>query len=57
MRNDLMTFSLFFQEWLSECYNQKKLADIEIYLMHAGKPWRRSNVPHQAKNGNIDLYK
>ncbi|RVW28984.1 DNA-repair protein XRCC1 [Vitis vinifera] len=39
-----------FKEWLSECYNQKKLADIEIYLMHAGKPWRRSNVPHQAKN-------
>ncbi|KAL6334318.1 hypothetical protein AAG906_014719 [Vitis piasezkii] len=38
------------KEWLSECYNQKKLADIEIYLMHAGKPWRRSNVPHEAKN-------
>ncbi|XP_034696862.1 DNA-repair protein XRCC1 [Vitis riparia] len=38
------------KEWLSECYNQKKLADIEIYLMHAGKPWRKSNVPHEDKN-------
>ena len=58
MSNHLMTFSLFFHEWLSECYNQKKLVDIEIYLMHAGKPiWRRSNVPHEAKNGNTNLYK
>lgn len=34
------------KEWISECYSQKKLVDIESYLMHAGKPWRRSNVSH-----------
>lgn len=28
------------KEWISECFNQKKLVDIEPYLMHAGKPWR-----------------
>ncbi|KAF3450797.1 hypothetical protein FNV43_RR06886 [Rhamnella rubrinervis] len=31
------------KEWISECYSQRKLVDIENYLMHAGKPWRRSN--------------
>ncbi|KAL0903821.1 hypothetical protein M5K25_025874 [Dendrobium thyrsiflorum] len=29
------------KEWISECYNHKKLVDIERYLMHVGKPWRR----------------
>ncbi|XP_058074698.1 DNA-repair protein XRCC1 isoform X3 [Magnolia sinica] len=29
------------KEWISECYNQKKLVAIESYLMHAGKPWRK----------------
>ncbi|XP_004302930.1 PREDICTED: DNA-repair protein XRCC1 [Fragaria vesca subsp. vesca] len=32
------------KEWISECYTQKKLVDIESYLMHAGKPWRKSSV-------------
>ncbi|KAI5074615.1 hypothetical protein GOP47_0010576 [Adiantum capillus-veneris] len=27
--------------WILECYQQKKLVDIEKYLMHAGKPWRQ----------------
>ncbi|XP_015869343.3 DNA-repair protein XRCC1 [Ziziphus jujuba] len=31
------------KEWISECYSQRKLIDIESYLMHAGKPWRRSD--------------
>ncbi|TXG69148.1 hypothetical protein EZV62_004083 [Acer yangbiense] len=35
------------KEWISECYNQKKLVDIESYLMHVGKPWRRSNNPNK----------
>ncbi|KAI9162207.1 hypothetical protein LWI28_024910 [Acer negundo] len=35
------------KEWISECYNQKKLVDIESYLMHVGKPWRRSNNPYK----------
>ncbi|PKI47811.1 DNA-repair protein XRCC1 [Punica granatum] len=36
------------KEWISECYSQKKLVDIEVYLMHAGKPWRRSNQSDKA---------
>ncbi|CAK9185645.1 unnamed protein product [Ilex paraguariensis] len=36
------------KEWISECYNQKKLVDIESYLMHAGKPWRRQSTSHEA---------
>lgn len=32
------------KEWISECYTQKKLVDIEQYLMHAGKPWRKSII-------------
>ncbi|KAL0878411.1 hypothetical protein Bca101_028117 [Brassica carinata] len=33
------------KDWISECYVQKKLVDIEQYLMHAGKPWRKTSVP------------
>ncbi|VVA95901.1 unnamed protein product [Arabis nemorensis] len=33
------------KEWITECYTQKKLVDIEQYLMHAGKPWRKNSVP------------
>ncbi|XVE88960.1 hypothetical protein DITRI_Ditri19aG0111900 [Diplodiscus trichospermus] len=32
------------KEWILECYAQKKLVDIDPYLMHAGKPWRRSSI-------------
>ncbi|XP_021298733.1 DNA-repair protein XRCC1 isoform X2 [Herrania umbratica] len=35
------------KEWISECYAQKKVVDIDPYLMHAGKPWRRSNISHE----------
>ncbi|EEF44684.1 DNA-repair protein xrcc1, putative [Ricinus communis] len=28
------------KEWILECYSQKKLVEIDSYLMHAGKPWR-----------------
>ncbi|XP_021829112.1 DNA-repair protein XRCC1 isoform X3 [Prunus avium] len=34
------------KDWISECYTQKKLVDIESYLMNAGKPWRKSSVSH-----------
>ncbi|CAN0858530.1 DNA-repair protein XRCC1 [Linum grandiflorum] len=30
------------KEWVLECYNQKKLLEIDSYLMHAGKPWRKT---------------
>lgn len=29
------------KDWITECYTQKKLVDIETYLMHVGKPWRK----------------
>lgn len=32
------------KDWILECYSQKKLVDIDPYLMHAGKPWRRSSI-------------
>ncbi|CAA7403073.1 unnamed protein product [Spirodela intermedia] len=31
------------KDWISECYNQKKLVDIDRFLMHAGKPWSKTN--------------
>ncbi|KAJ9190117.1 hypothetical protein P3X46_001347 [Hevea brasiliensis] len=31
------------KEWILDCYSQKKLVDIDNYMMHAGKPWRKSN--------------
>uniref|UniRef100_A0A7N0RGY3 BRCT domain-containing protein n=2 Tax=Kalanchoe fedtschenkoi TaxID=63787 RepID=A0A7N0RGY3_KALFE len=34
------------KEWISECYQQKKLVDIDVHLMHAGKPWRKSSGLH-----------
>ncbi|XP_038899733.1 DNA-repair protein XRCC1 [Benincasa hispida] len=36
------------KEWISECYAQKRLVDIESYLLYAGKPWRRSNLAREA---------
>ncbi|XP_072961175.1 DNA-repair protein XRCC1 [Typha angustifolia] len=31
------------KEWILECYNERKLVEIEPYLMHAGKPWRKNS--------------
>ncbi|KAG9459345.1 hypothetical protein H6P81_003853 [Aristolochia fimbriata] len=36
------------KDWISECYNRKKLVEIDPYLMHAGKPWRRSTIAENA---------
>ncbi|KAE7997410.1 hypothetical protein FH972_002049 [Carpinus fangiana] len=38
------------KEWISECYTQKKLVDIESFLMHLGNSWRRSKI----SNGTED---
>ncbi|KAL3528806.1 hypothetical protein ACH5RR_008128 [Cinchona calisaya] len=38
------------KEWISECYEQKKLVDIELHLLHAGKPWRRHCVSTEASH-------
>ncbi|XP_047317379.1 DNA-repair protein XRCC1 [Impatiens glandulifera] len=37
------------KEWISECYAQKKLIDIESYLMHAGQPWKKQNILDEPK--------
>lgn len=29
------------KDWILECHQQKKLVEIDKYLMHAGKPWRQ----------------
>lgn len=36
------------KEWITECYKQQKLVEIETYLMHAGKPWKRQSVSHES---------
>ncbi|KAM7255609.1 hypothetical protein ACFE04_008507 [Oxalis oulophora] len=28
------------KDWISECYTQKRLVEIEPYLMNVGKPWK-----------------
>lgn len=41
------------KEWITECYKQKKLVDIDRYLMHAGKPWKKMqslNVSNESDN-------
>ncbi|KAG8497077.1 hypothetical protein CXB51_008357 [Gossypium anomalum] len=44
-------FPWLFFEWILECYAQKKLVDIDPYLMHAGKPWRRSSISDETSEG------
>lgn len=39
------------KEWISECYSQKKLVDMESFLMHAGKPWRKNNHQPESNKG------
>ncbi|XP_009802986.1 DNA-repair protein XRCC1 [Nicotiana sylvestris] len=36
------------KEWITECYKERKLVEIETYLMHAGKPWRCQSVSHES---------
>ncbi|CAN4098365.1 unnamed protein product [Withania somnifera] len=36
------------KDWITECYKQRKLVEIETYLMHAGKPWKRQNVSNES---------
>ncbi|XP_027926251.1 DNA-repair protein XRCC1 [Vigna unguiculata] len=32
------------KDWIIDCYTQRKLIEIDNYLLHAGKPWRNGNV-------------
>lgn len=43
------------KEWIMECYDKKKLVDIEPYLMHAGKPWRKGSISHETTQDEKDL--
>ncbi|KAJ4835422.1 hypothetical protein Tsubulata_025730 [Turnera subulata] len=38
------------KEWILECYSQKKLVEIDSYLMHAGKPWRKGNISNESSS-------
>ncbi|XP_078432275.1 BRCT domain-containing DNA repair protein isoform X1 [Wolffia australiana] len=40
------------KDWINECYNQKKLVEIEKFLMHVGRPWRRSDSYSRDNQGN-----
>ncbi|RWW11655.1 hypothetical protein BHE74_00043515 [Ensete ventricosum] len=44
------------QDWISECHSQKRLVDIVPYLMHVGKPWRKSSKQFDFQQGNISTY-
>lgn len=35
------------EDWIQECYRQRKLVEIDSYLMHAGKPWRNGGRSHE----------
>lgn len=35
------------KDWIQECYRQRKLVEIDSYLMHAGKPWRKGGRSHE----------
>lgn len=35
------------KDWISQCYNQRKLVDIESYLLNVGKPWRKQHISHE----------
>ncbi|XP_028756152.1 DNA-repair protein XRCC1 [Neltuma alba] len=39
------------KDWILECYAQRKLLDIESYLMHVGKPWRRTDKLQEIDEG------
>ncbi|KAL6861528.1 hypothetical protein ACP4OV_017228 [Aristida adscensionis] len=43
--------------WISESHRQRKLVDIEPYLMHAGKPWRKNNELFESDQGQKKVHK
>jgi hypothetical protein len=42
----------FSQDWIFESHKQRKLVDIEPFLMHAGKPWRKNKEPIKTDQGD-----
>ncbi|KAK7335955.1 hypothetical protein VNO80_28113 [Phaseolus coccineus] len=41
------------KDWIIDCYTQRKLIEIDNYLLHAGKPWRKGNVPGEVSEDKI----
>ncbi|KAI5414023.1 hypothetical protein KIW84_058242 [Lathyrus oleraceus] len=35
------------KDWIQECYTQRRLVEIDSYLMYAGKPWRKGSRSHE----------
>uniref|UniRef100_J3MB71 BRCT domain-containing protein n=2 Tax=Oryza brachyantha TaxID=4533 RepID=J3MB71_ORYBR len=51
------------KEWIIESHSQRKLVDIEPYLMHVGKPWRKNELvesdedkkkPHKERHKQVE---
>lgn len=42
------------KEWIIECYDKKKLVDIDPYLMHAGNPWRKGSISPETTQDKKD---
>ncbi|KAJ1257941.1 hypothetical protein BS78_10G035300 [Paspalum vaginatum] len=45
------------KDWISESHRQRKLVDIEPYLMHAGKPWRKNKEPVESDQDHMEICK
>ncbi|GJN00955.1 hypothetical protein PR202_ga18182 [Eleusine coracana subsp. coracana] len=45
------------KDWISESHRQRKLIDIEPYLMHAGKPWRKNKELIESDQGQEEMRK
>ncbi|XP_014501506.1 DNA-repair protein XRCC1 [Vigna radiata var. radiata] len=41
------------KDWIIDCYTQRKLIEIDSYLLHAGKPWRKGNVSGEVNEDKI----
>ncbi|CAK9199123.1 unnamed protein product [Sphagnum troendelagicum] len=42
------------KDWIPECHRQRKLIDIDRYLLNEGRPWRHSSLAQVAQTVNID---
>ncbi|TKW19602.1 hypothetical protein SEVIR_4G031100v4 [Setaria viridis] len=45
------------KDWICESHKQRKLVDIEPYLMHAGKPWRKNKEPVESDQDQKEMHK
>ncbi|KAK3128371.1 hypothetical protein QOZ80_6BG0460630 [Eleusine coracana subsp. coracana] len=45
------------KDWISESHRQRKLIDIEPYLMHAGKSWQKNKELVESDQGQEEMRK